>query len=63
MDPEGLNFFAELGPRKKLERTPLWIKGLKINVKDKMIYLWSQLKVNFNDLDGNLLYRYKKVIA
>jgi hypothetical protein len=26
-----------------------------------MIFSWSQLKVCFNDLDGKILFRYKKL--
>ena len=33
LDPEGLTFKAELGPKIKLEKMPLWIKGLKVSVK------------------------------
>ena len=32
-DPEGKSFNAELGPKIKLEKMPLWIKGLKVNLK------------------------------
>lgn len=63
LDPEGHFFMAYLSPRIKIDRTPLWIKGLKVNVADNMIFLWSQMKVNFNTLDGKLLFRYKKVIS
>jgi WD40 repeat protein len=61
LDPEGNSFHAELGPRIKLEKMPLWIKGLKVNEKQNIIFSWSQLKACFNDLDGKILYRYKKL--
>ena len=41
MDPEGQFFEAELGPRMDVQNSPLWIKGLKINVKQNMMYIWS----------------------
>jgi WD40 repeat protein len=40
---------------------PLWIKGLKVNEKQNIIFSWSQLKACFNDLNGKILYRYKKL--
>ena len=42
---------------------PLWIKGLKVSVKQNMIFSWSQLKVCFNDLNGKILFRYKKLTS
>jgi len=61
LDPEGHFFYAELGPKIKIEKMPLWIKGLKVCVAQNMIFSWSQLKVCFNDLDGKILFRYKKL--
>lgn len=63
LDPEGHFFQAHLGPKIKIEKMPLWIKGLKVSVKQNMIFSWSQLKVCFNDLDGKILYRYKKLTS
>ena len=40
---------------------PLWIKGLKVNTKQNVIFCWSQLKACFNDLSGKILFRYKKL--
>jgi hypothetical protein len=31
LDPEGTFFNAELGPKMKLQKMPIWVKGLKIN--------------------------------
>ena len=33
LDPEGTFFSCEIGPKKALESTPLWIKGLKVDMK------------------------------
>ena len=33
LDPEGQSFTAYLGPKIKMEKMPLWIKGLKVNTK------------------------------
>ena len=63
LDPEGHTFKAELGPKIKLEKMPLWIKGLKVSVKQNVIFSWSQLKQCFNDLDGKILFRYKKLTS
>ena len=61
LDPEGQFFQVELGPKVKLEKMPLWIKGLKVNEKQGMIFSWSQLKACFNDMEGRILFRYKKL--
>lgn len=65
LDPEGQFIQCELGPKIKVEKMPLWIKGLKVSVKQNMIFSWSQLKVCFNYLDGEkggkLFTRYKKL--
>jgi len=61
LDPEGNFFQAELGPKKRLEKMPLWIKGLKVNEKQNIIFTWSQLKACFNDMDGKILFRYKQL--
>ena len=63
LDPEGNFFKAELGPKIKLEKMPLWVKGLKVNEKQNIIFSWSQLKACFNDMDGKILYRYKKLTS
>jgi WD40 repeat protein len=42
---------------------PLWVKGLKVIEKQNLIFSWSQLKACFNDLDGKILYRYKKLTS
>ena len=63
LDPEGHFFNANLGPKIKMEKMPLWIKGLKVNTKQNVIFSWSQLKVCFNDLSGKILFRYKKLTS
>ena len=63
LDPEGQFFSAALGPKIKMEKMPLWIKGLKVNTKQNVIFSWSQLKVCFNDLSGKILFRYKKLTS
>ena len=61
LDPEGNFFQAELGPKIKLKKMPLWVKGLKVVEKQNIIFTWSQLKACFNDMDGEILFRYKKL--
>ena len=41
LDPEGHSFDAELGPKIKIEKMPLWIKGLRVNTKQNLIISWS----------------------
>ena len=45
----------------KVEKTPLWIKGLKVDVHQDMIFLWSNMKTNINSLEGKLLFKFKKL--
>lgn len=40
---------------------PCWVKGLKVNEKQNIIFSWSQTQLCLNDLDGKLLFRYKKL--
>ena len=63
LDPEGNFFSCELGPKQKIEKMPLWIKGLVVSESQNLIFTWSQLKACFNDLDGKIIYRYKKLTA
>lgn len=41
LDPEGIFFSVALGPKIKFEKMPLWIKGLKLSEKQKMVFTWS----------------------
>lgn len=51
-----------LGPKVKLEKMPLWVKGLKVDEKEGIIFTWSQLKTCFNDISsGKLLFKYKSL--
>jgi len=52
LDPNGRTMSFETGPKIKLEKMPLWIKGLKVDENLGVIYTWSQLKTCFNSLDG-----------
>ena len=63
MDPDSLFFSASLGPKIQTEKMPLWLKGLKVNVKQNIIFSWSQLKVCLNDLNGKIIFRYKKLTS
>lgn len=61
LDPEGHQFEAFMGPKVKLQKMPLWIKGLKVIEDQDLIFTWSQLKACFNTLEGKILFRYKKL--
>ncbi len=62
LDPDGKTLEFELGPKIKLEKMPLWIKGLKVDDQQGIIFTWSQLKTCFNDIsDGHLLFKYKSL--
>lgn len=50
-----------MGPKVKLQKMPLWIKGLKVIENQDLIFTWSQLKACFNTLEGKILFRYKKL--
>lgn len=61
LDPEGNWFTAEIGPKQKLQKMPLWIKGLKVVESQNLIFTWSQLKACINNLEGKIVYRFKKL--
>jgi WD40 repeat protein len=64
LDPEGATMEFTLGSKIKLEKMPLWVKGLKVNEKEEVIFTWSQLKTCFNDLSkGKLLFKYKSLTS
>ena len=41
LDPEGATMQFKLGPKIKLDKMPLWIKGLKVDEKEGIIFTWS----------------------
>jgi WD40 repeat protein len=62
LDPDGKTLEFELGPKIKLEKMPLWIKGLKVDEQQGIIFTWSQLKTCFNDIStGELFFKYKSL--
>ena len=61
LDPDGQQFDAKLGQMKRLESTPLWIKGLKVLKKQEKIFTWSQVKATFHDLQGKLIFEYENM--
>lgn len=61
LDPEGTFFNAELGPKMKLQKMPIWVKGLKINENQNIIFSWSTEELCLNNLDGKILFKYKKL--
>jgi WD40 repeat protein len=63
LDPSGKFFFPEIGPKTKLEKMPLWVKGLKVMESLDFIFTWSQLKSCFNGLDGKLKYKYNQLTS
>lgn len=41
LDPEGNTMEFKLGTKIKLEKMPLWVKGLKVDEKEGIIFTWS----------------------
>jgi hypothetical protein len=41
LDPDGKTLKFELGPKIKLKSMPLWIKGLKVDENEGIIFTWS----------------------
>lgn len=52
LDPDGRFFDARISQPQKFEKTPLWVKGVKVLKQDKCIFCWSQVKASFYDLKG-----------
>lgn len=50
LDPEGHTMTFSLGEKIKLEK--MWVKGMKVDEKEGIIFLWSQTKTCFNDLSS-----------
>ena len=62
LDPDGRSMKFEIGQKIKLESMPLWIKGMKVDETEGMIFTWSQVKTCFNDLEtGALVFKYKQL--
>eukprot|EP00347_Sterkiella_histriomuscorum_P010595 403375671 len=62
LDPEGNTMEFKLGPKIKLEKMPLWVKGLKVDEKEGIIFTWSQLKTCFNDIStGKIQFKFKSL--
>ncbi|CDW78455.1 wd repeat-containing protein 87 [Stylonychia lemnae] len=62
LDPEGNTMEFKLGPKIKLEKMPLWVKGLKVDEVEGIIFTWSQLKTCFNDIStGKLQFKFKSL--
>ena len=40
---------------------PLWVKGIRVLESHNLIFSWSQLKACFNNMEGKIIYRYKKL--
>jgi hypothetical protein len=48
----------------QVEKSPMWIKGLKINSSEGILYLWSQERLHFNCMKtGKLLSQYKNLTS
>ena len=41
LDPEGNTMEFELGVKVKIEKSPRWIKGLKVDEREGCIFTWS----------------------
>jgi hypothetical protein len=41
LDPEGNTMSFQLGEKQKVDKMPLWIKGMKVDEKEGCIYTWS----------------------
>lgn len=62
LDPEGKNMEFEIGNKLHINKSLLWIKGLKIDEAENMIFSWSQKYTCFNLLeDGTRVARYEEL--
>jgi WD40 repeat protein len=53
-----------LGARTKLAKMTSWIKGLKVDENEGMIFTWSQVKTNFNDINtGKIVLTYQDLTS
>jgi hypothetical protein len=53
MDQEGKNISISLNNKIPIEDMCIWVKGLKIDEKNKIIASWNQRKISFNYLYGS----------
>lgn len=68
LDPDGKTMSFTIGAKIKLEKMPLWVKGLKVDTNLRIescqgvIFTWSQLKTCFNELaNGKNLFKFKSL--
>ena len=53
IDQEGKHIKCTLEDKVPLEKMCIWVKGLKIDVKNEIIIHWNQGKLCFNHLKGS----------
>ena len=64
LDPEGKNIEFDFGERTTINKGLWWIKGLKVDEPEGMIFLWSQEITYFNMLeDGSKLAKYHSLTS
>jgi len=48
----------------RIESKEMWLKGMKVDEKEGIIYTWNQVQTCFNDIDtGKLIFKYKSLTA
>ena len=64
LDPEGRSLSFSIGQRMRIESKEMWLKGMKVDEKEGLIYTWNQVQTCFNDIeDGKLVFKYKGLTA
>lgn len=43
LDPEGKTMEFMITQKVKLKESPLWIKGLKVDLHQEIVFTWTQL--------------------
>lgn len=64
LDPEGRNMEFEIGNKVAINKGLCWIKGLKVDEAEGMIFCWSQEVTCFNLLeDGSRIAKYNALTS
>lgn len=62
LDPEGKNIKFDFGERTTINKGLCWVKGLKVDELEGMIFIWSQETTYFNMLeDGSKIAKYQNL--
>jgi WD40 repeat protein len=64
LDPDGKNMKIIIGNKHNVNKDLYWLKGLKVDEKEGMIFLWSQEVTCFNQLDtGEIVGKYHSLTS